>query len=127
MWSNVNIGRLFLKFRLCRDNAINAGRLGHGVRMGVGGCSHIVWLMIFIFLHVFFFSSPGFALFLAKQHYLSLNCSLWWQFHREAQKAAVTGHAVVSLNTLLLNSSQFLLGIWGPGFVLIQTFYVRVL
>ena len=54
MWGNVNIGRLFLKFRLCRDNAIKAGCLGHGVRMGVGGCSHIVWLMIFIFLHFFF-------------------------------------------------------------------------
>lgn len=131
MWGNVNIGRLFLKFRLCRDNAIKAGCLGHGVRTGVGGCSHIVWLMIFIFLGFFFFfpfSSPDFALFLAKEHYFSLNCSLWWQFHRQAQKAVVTGRAVLSLNTLLLNFSQFHLGILRSLLVFIQkTFYVRVL
>lgn len=54
MWGNVNTSRHFLTFRLCGDNALNAGRLGRGVRMGVGGSSHIVWLLIFIFLHFFF-------------------------------------------------------------------------
>lgn len=63
MWGNVNIGRHFPKFWLCRDNATNAGGPGHGVTIGVGSCSRIVWLMIFILLHFFSFSSPGFTLF----------------------------------------------------------------